>query len=390
MQDHLKIQFFTDTFLPSVDGVVSSMLNFKQELEKRGHEVFIIASGDSRTKAAVKKNDRTIILPSIKFKKYPQYNLAWMPLIASIKFGFSKFDITHLHTPFTVGMYGLLYAKLNKTPTVGSFHTLFTRSEVIKQYTTSNKVVQRFLIKSSWPYAKFFYGKCNGVIAPSTSIKNLLNRHSIGNSYVVPNSVDTKKFNPNVNGEKIRRKYLKSERERLVLYVGRISVEKNIEVMLKAAKILKKKQIYRFLIAGTGPMLDYYKNMAAKYGLADIVHFSGFVDERELPRYYAAADVFCMPSTFETQGIVSLEAMASGVPVVGADYLALREMIINGKNGEKFAPRNGDDCAHKIEKVINNLGYYKKMVDTAKMYSVEKSTDKLLEVYKALLDKNGN
>ena len=154
--------------------------------------------------------------------------------------------------------------------------------------------------------------------------------------------------------------------------------------MIKAAKRLSKKKI-KFLIAGTGPAHERYREMVAHSSLSNVVSFAGFVNDADLPKYYAASDLFCMPSTFETQGIVSLEAMASGKPVVGADYLALKDIIVDGKNGEKFKPGSSVDCAGKIEKVINNIGAYRGMFETAKKYSVERCTDRLLETYEKVL-----
>ena len=106
--------------------------------------------------------------------------------------------------------------------------------------------------------------------------------------------------------------------------------------------------------------------MVKRYHLNEKFNFTGFIGNSMLPEYYAAADAFCIPSKFETQGIAPIEAMACGKPVIGADYLALKELIINGKNGEKFSPDDHRNCARKIRKVINNTESYKAMSDTAK------------------------
>jgi 1,2-diacylglycerol 3-alpha-glucosyltransferase len=169
--------------------------------------------------------------------------------------------------------------------------------------------------------------------------------------------------------------------------MGRVSKEKNIGTMIRAAKVLSQKKMnVKFLIAGTGPAMDYYIKLVHRNKLEKIVKFAGFINDKELPKYYAAADLLCMPSTFETQGIVSLEAMATGKPVVGADYLALSELIKDGKNGEKFKPMDYRDCAMKIEKVINNLPHYKECTKTAREYSIAKVTDRLLKTYSAAID----
>ncbi|MGD0728698.1 MAG: glycosyltransferase [Candidatus Micrarchaeaceae archaeon] len=384
MTESLNIAFYTDTFLPAVDGVVISILNAKKELEKRGHHVYIFASGTEKTKEMVKNDKSIVVVPGIKFKKYPQYSLALFPMASTLKLRNVKMDINHAHTPFMLGIHSLMLSRIDRKPIVGSFHTLFTDSSVIKEYVSDSEFLRKTLISYSWKYAELFYNRCDSVIAPSTAIQQMLVKKSIRNVSVIPNGVDTKKFNPKINGDRIRKKLVKNDKEKLVMYVGRLSREKNIDTLIKAAQILKKENI-RFALVGSGPAHSYYEKMVHKMHLNDRVKFVGFIDNMELPKYYAACDAFCIPSTFETQGVVSLEAMASGKPVIGADYLALKELIKNGKNGEKFKPRNSKDCADKIKKVIYNIDSYKEMADTAKTYSIERTTTDLLDLYKGLI-----
>ncbi len=389
MRNKFRIYFYTDTFLPAVDGVVTSMLNFKGELERRGHDVYIVTPGNRETKELAVMHDHIIMVPSVKFRRYPQYRLTLAPFLAAMKADLNDADIMHLQTPFFMGMYGLMLSKMYKTPVLGSFHTLFTDRNVIREYASSSRLTHRILTKYAWPYARFFYNKCDAVIAPSMSVEELLVKHQIPNVSVVPNGVDTARFNRRVNGRRIRQRFVGKNDERMVLYVGRLSAEKNVETLINAARLLKGRPI-RFVIAGTGPSQRKYEAMVARYDLKDRVSFAGFVPEKELPQYYAAADLFCMPSTFETQGIVALEAMACNRPVVGADYMALKSVIVDGKNGEKFAPKDSRSCARKIEKVINNIGSYRGMTDTAEAYSVRRTTERLLQVYGATLDNRVN
>ena len=383
MDSKLNIAFYTDTFLPAVDGVVTSILNSKKELERKGNTVYVFAVGDERTKRMSRGYGNVIVTRGVRLRKYPQYNLALFPFTASLKLP-RDIDVIHAHTPFLMGTMALLLSRLNRVPLVGSFHTLFVNKEVIKEYTIQNKRMQKFLIRHAWSYARFFYGRCNAVIAPSRAIKKMLEKHGIKNVYVVPNGIDLDRFNyKKVSGAALRMKLLKNKKDRLVLYVGRMSKEKNIEVLLKAARRLSNEKV-EFVLGGSGPALDHYKSLARELGVDDKVSFVGFIPDRKLPEYYAASDLLCLPSTFETQGIVALESMAMNRPVVGANYLALKEIIINGKNGEKFSPHNDASCARKIEKVINHLDAYRGMRRTAEEYSDTLSTEKLLNVYKSI------
>jgi 1,2-diacylglycerol 3-alpha-glucosyltransferase len=385
MSESLKIAFYTDSFLPAVDGVVISILNFRKELQRRGHEVHIFAGGTSASKEATKGYKNVHIIRGIKFKKYPQYSLALFPFYTSFTAMNGHFDLNHAHTPFMVGTQALLRSKLNKTPMVGTFHTMFMDAQTIKEYTFDNKTMQNFLIKYSWHYARMFYNNCNEVIAPSRSIQELLADNGIGGADIVPNSVDLERFNTKVDGSAIRSKLGFKDKDKVILYAGRVSKEKRLETMIRAAGLIKEDNV-KFLIVGTGPAYDHYRSMVRKQGLGHRFTFTGFIENKKLPEYYASADALCIPSKFETQGMVAIEAMACGKPVIGADFLALKELIMPGKNGEKFKPSDQYDCARKIRKVINNTSSYKDMSSTAKLYSLENTTDRLLDAYKRILD----
>ncbi len=385
MSETLKIAFYTDSFLPAIDGVVISILNFRKELEKRGHEVYIYASGTERTKQMIKGDKRIIITRGVRFNKYPQYNMALFPLSSKLKTMNLKMDINHAHTPFMMGVHALMLSKFEGTPIVGHYHTLFNDKSVIKDYILDSKLLERTLIRYSWRYARLFYNSCDKVAAPSNAIKGILDKRGIRNVDVIPAGIDLKRFNNEPTGADVRKRLVGNRKDKLVMYVGRLSKEKRIDTLIKAASILKDDNV-RFAIVGTGPAQDYYQHMVSRMHLNDRITFTGFVQNSNLPEYYAACDVFCIPSTFETQGVVSLEAMASNKPVVGADYLALKELIKNGRNGEKFLPADGKDCARKLRKVLYNIDSYKEMRSTAERYSLERTTDSLIDLYRRVLN----
>ncbi len=384
MSESLKIAFYTDTYLPAVDGVVTSIINSKKELERRGHHVSIFTTSSSISKPFTEIERNVYAVHGVKFKKYPQYRMALFPFLAAAKLTKINPDVMHAHTPFMMGISGLSMAKINRIPIAATFHTFFANRSVLEDYGLSSNLGQRVINRYSWPYARFFFNRCDRVIAPSETAKNVLKRHRINNISVVPNSVDTRVFNPEVNGDRVKRMMTRNRKDRIVLHVGRMSREKRVDVIIKAAARLKGKGI-KFVFAGSGPALHRYQQMAFRYGLRDSVRFLGFVPEEQLPKYYAAADLFCTASTFETQGVVLLEALATGKPVVGADFLAIKEIIRNGRNGEKFKAGDSAACARKIEKVLNNLDSYKETVSTADLYSVPKTTDILLNVYRQII-----
>jgi glycosyltransferase involved in cell wall biosynthesis len=191
-----------------------------------------------------------------------------------------KFDINHAHTPFMMGTQGLIRSKISKTPLVGTFHTMFMDPSAIKEYTPDNKTLQRFIIRYSWNYARLFYNSCNEVIAPSSVIKSLLTKNGIQNSDIVPNSVDLERFNSKVDGSSVRAKLGFRDKDRIVLYAGRVSREKRLETMIQAARRLVKEERVKFLVVGSGPAYNHYKAMVRKQGLGHKFTFTGFVAEQ--------------------------------------------------------------------------------------------------------------
>jgi 1,2-diacylglycerol 3-alpha-glucosyltransferase len=386
---HLNIAFYSDSYLPARDGVVTSMLGFRRELERRGHKVYIFASAKLSDKKKYSAED-VFLHAGMRFKPYPQYSVALFPYYSSMPTQLKKLgiDIVHSHTPFMMGFTGLMAAKFGRYPLAGHFHTLLN-SKSLDAYYPKNRVLKKFYSTYLWKYIKFFYRSCDVTIAPSGAIAEFLARHQISNVRVVSNGVNLRRFNPRVSGGTIREALGIGEREKVVLYLGRVSREKRVDVMLRAAEILlKKRGDVKFVVGGTGPALDDCRRLARSLGIWERVRFVGFVDDDKLPQYYAASDVLCLPSTFETQGIVPLEAMAVGRPVVGSDYMALKDLIVNGKNGEKFRPLDSASCARKIERVLNNRDAYRRhTVETARRYSIERMTDELLKTYEFMLSK---
>ena len=384
--ESLNIAFYTDAYLPGVDGVVTSILTFKEELERRGHNVYIFASADSKNKKKYESSN-VLLYQGMKFRPYPQYNVALFPYNSVVKLYELKVDLVHSQTPMVMGFAGMMGAKILGRPLVSSFHTLVTNKPIIDTYYPKNKYLKQLAASSMMRYTKFFYNRCDRVIAPSHTIEAVLKRYGISKVDMVPNCIDLSRLNQKVDGSGVRESLGIKPMEKMILYIGRLSKEKKIEVLLNAVKLLTKKdKDIKLILGGTGPAEQHYKDLAKRFGITGNTKFMGFVSPKILPSVYAAADVFCIPSTFETQGIVILEAMALGKPVVGADYMAIKELIRNGRNGEKFSPGDYTECAKKIEKVLNNTAHYKHdAVNTAAEFSKEKVTGKLLDVYNSVL-----
>ncbi|MEM3437085.1 MAG: glycosyltransferase [Nitrososphaerales archaeon] len=379
----MKIAFFSDTYLPNRDGVVTSILTLRKALEERGHEVFIFCSGSRQVKER-NLDDHVFYYTSIPFKPYPNYKIAIFPFFSKRKIEKLGIQLVHSHGIATTGWVAIWTAISLNLPILTTFHTLIPEAV---HYVAKSNIVRGLIKKIAWDYVRFYLKRSDVVIVPSNAIKDVLIKHGLKREiYVIPTGIDVNKFNPNVNGGLIR-KLLGVKDEYLVLYLGRLVKEKNLDVLIKAApKVLKKLSNCKFILAGVGPAKEYYENMIIKNNVRNSFILQGYIEEEKIASYYAASDVFVFPSKFETQGLTALEAMACGKPVVGADYLAIKEIVKNGYNGYLFNPDDPDDCAEKIIKTINEKSLMSKNArKTALEYSVDKCINKLLAVYEKMI-----
>lgn len=365
----MKIGFFTETYYPQTNGVVTSIDATGQELIKRGHEVHIFAPKTDRHEHL---GMHVHSVPAIGFKPYPDYKIA-LPL----KLKVPKLDLVHTHGPFSMGNYGIWVSLKQGIPRVSTYHTLL--SEYVEYV---SKYGQRFTSRIAKSYCEKHYNRYHGVITPSSSIKKLLPKKIQIKTTVIPNGIDTEFLKPVPNAKQ----KLKLEYEKIYLYFGRVSYEKDIDVIIKAGKdFIKENEV--LLIAGKGPALNDLKNLTTQLKMNKKIKFLGYVPENLKPTYYSAADLFITASTSETQGMVVTEAQACGTPVVAADSFALPEMINEGKDGYLFTP----DDSKSLARVINYHSFPKSMGKNARenslKFSLEKSGDKMEKLYKGLVNR---
>lgn len=407
----MRIAFFTDTYLPNIDGVVISITNTKHELEKMGHKVFVFAPSPSikieNGKNKKNKEKDTFLYPAIPFIPYPQYKLAFFTYGIREILKRKKIDIIHSHGMGPMGMAALYCAKRTKKPIVGTLHTNIQEAT---HYITKIKKAQKFLKNVAWQYLRLYYNECDAVIVPSEYMKKECERHGIKNVCVIPNGIYLERFLGRKGREKegkrreIREKEEKREKEEnaklkwknniVVLYVGRLVREKNLDVVIKAAKLLEREgkikvgnKYIHFVIVGGGPAEEYYKSLTTKYKVGHLFTFVGRVEHEEVVKYYRNADVFVFPSKFETQGLSGIEAMACGLPVAGARFLAIPDIVKDGFNGYLFSPNSAKDCMRALLLTIKNKKRLRKnAIKTAKKYSVEKCTQQHLSLYNSLIN----
>lgn len=378
----MKIAFFTETYLPNRDGVVSSILTTRAALEKEGHEVYVFCAGSKQAKKE-NKDARAFYHISTAFSPYPDYKLALFPFFSERKVKQLGIDVIHTHGMATMGLAAARTARTLHLPIVGTLHTLIPEAV---HYIAHRKTTMALSKRIAWGYLRWYFNLCDRVLAPSSVIKEVMEEHKIKNVSVLPSGINTQRFSTSVDGSGIRKKF-GLEQNKIVLYLGRLVKEKNLDLLVRSALIIMEEiPDCRFIIAGTGPAEEYYKKLVKSAGLEGSFIFTSFLKDEDVPEYYAACDIFVFPSKFETQGLVALEAMGCGKPVAGARFLAIKELVRDGYNGYLFDPDGPDDCAEKVIRTMrerNKLSVNARK--TAEEYSAENCARKLLKIYEELV-----
>ena len=347
--------------------MVTSLLNAGEELTKRGHEVFIFCP-----KSNIKEFKGVTVhsYPAVKFKPYPEFMIA----VPQGRDKVPRLDVVHTHSPFTMGFFGWRVAKFQGIPKVSTFHTLL--SEYVGYVSKLGKTILRPI---TWEFCRTFYNKHERLIAPSKTLKKTLRDHEIRKPIeVIPNGIDVNFFRP-FDKNKARKK-LRLKGEKIFLSLGRLGHEKNVDITIQAFKNVDA----RLVIAGRGPAEKKLKKLTTKLGLKNKVIFRGFIPEKLKPLYYSAADALIVASEVETQGLVLVEAMACGTPVIGARSGPIPEIIRDGKNGYLFKSKDIGELAEKIMAFETSQRMKKNALKTSKNYSIEKCVTKLEEFYREL------
>jgi 1,2-diacylglycerol 3-alpha-glucosyltransferase len=382
MKKKLKIGFFSDTYAPQVNGVVTSIENFCQELEREGHEVFIFCP-----KVNKEKSSRKIIrFPSIEFIFQPEYKIS-LPLTLNLekKIELAALDIIHVHTPFGLGLLGQYYAHKKNKPLISTYHTLYP--EYVKTYFLKGKIITpKIAAKLSAIFSNF----CDLNIAPSLKIKKFLLNYGVTKPIeVLPTGIDIKEFQSNIKNDNFGGRYKIKEGDKKLIYVGRLGKEKNVEFLIEVLAILKQQiNSVKLLLVGDGPDKKRLEYLAKQLGLENDIIFTGYLSKAEVIKAYRVADVFVFASRTDTQGMVVLEAAASGLPIVAVKDDALKEVLSGGENGF-YTERDSKEFAAKINLLLNDKEVYKKMsaasIKKAEGLSIQNQTRKLLDLYYKLL-----
>lgn len=366
---------FADSFRPTVDGSVVAMETACDGLERRGHQVVVLAP---KVKPLPKTSRQVHYLPSAEFRQYPGYRVVFSPSDMLEFLRKEKVDIIHSHGLAAMAILSLTASRVLKVPSLLTFHTM--ANEAMKHYSPI-RLRDEITGVLVWTYLRNLLKRPEVVIAPTTPVKVELEANGVRmkECAVVPTGIDCSRFSPDKYDKNYMAKFGLSGKQ-VLLHVGRLSREKRLDVILNAVAGLKEKEPdLSLLVVGKGPSEEDYKAMAKKLGVADRVVFAGFLPSEELPVAYASAEALVIASAFETQGLVVLESLASGTPVVGARYRAIPEFVQEGKNGCLF---NHENCEEAIQRCLSRRDSMTlDAVSSARMYSVDACAAKLEKAY---------
>ncbi|MGB5133965.1 MAG: glycosyltransferase family 1 protein [Prochlorococcaceae cyanobacterium] len=335
----MKIAFFTETFLPKVDGIVTRLTKTVQHLVAAGDEVLIFCPEGA---PASYMGARVVGVPALPLPLYPELKLA-LPRPA-VSEALEEFDpeLVHVVNPAVLGLGGIWLAKTKGYPLVASYHTHLPK--YLEHYGMG------MLEPLLWELLKAAHNQARLNLCTSTAMVQELSEKGIQHTDLWQRGVDTDLFRPELRSNAMRQRLLggHSDTGKLLLYIGRLSAEKQIE---RIRPVLEAIPDARLALVGDGP---HRQQLEAHFsGLP--ATFVGYLAGEELAAAYASGDAFVFPSSTETLGLVLLEAMAAGCPVVGANRGGIPDIVTDGVNGCLYEPDGPDGGAASLTAAVQRL-----------------------------------
>ena len=346
----MRILMISDVYFPRVNGVSTAIMILRRELQRKGHEITLIAPDYG----VITPDEENIIrIPARRVWLDPEDRMMrpgkidlWLAHLQA-----SSFDLVHIHTPFVAHYAGLKLARMLGVPSVETYHTFF--EEYLFHYVPLlPKFLMRYLARA---FSRSQCAALDGLVVPSQPMLDALLRYGVETrAEVIPTGIELADFSGG-DGHRFRAQHAIERTRPLLLFVGRIAHEKNIGFLLDALAHIKQTHPDVLLVlAGEGPASAALRRQAARLRLEAHIRFVGYLERsRELLDCYRAADVFVFSSRTETQGLVLLEAMALGVPVVGLAIMGTAEVLRHGR-GAHIAQDDVRDFAGKVSALLGD------------------------------------
>ena len=366
----MKIAMFTNNYKPYIGGVPISVEHLAEALRARGHEVYVFApTYKEQTEEAY-----VIRYPSfpVSIAKAPVPNV--MTLLFEKKVKELGIELIHVHHPAIVGNVALYLKRKYQIPVVYTYHTRYEQYlyyvKPLERMERRTRVIERYL--------DYFCRKCDLLLAPTPGMKEFLQKkHADVPIHVLPTGIPKDCFTPDPQKVRALRDTYQGGADYLFVTVSRLAREKNLLFQLEGLALFKEllkghERTFRHMVIGEGPQKEELQKEAARLGLSSNLIFVGMVPNSQMKHYQAAADAFLFTSKSETQGIVILEAMAAGNPVVALDASGVRDVVADGVNGY-LCGEEAAQWAQGVGRLVADRSQYHRMsraaVETACRYA---------------------
>lgn len=364
----MKILITTDWYSPVINGVVTSVLNLKRELEERGHEVRVLTLAidghhrkdkniyymQSFTIGKVYPNARAAV--SVK-NTYVKELIEWKP------------DIIHSQCEFMTFSYAVRIGKKCVCPIVHTYHTVY---EEYTHYFSPSKTMGQKMV-AVW--SRRLLSKVDTVVAPTEKVSKILDNYKIAAPVqVIPTGVDLRKYAHVLSGKKkaeMKKQLGIPSSHKVLVSIGRLAKEKNIDELIDYLFQMKQKEI-TLLLVGDGPYRKDLEKKVKELSLGEQVMFTGMISPEEVGDYYQLGDVFISASNSETQGLTYIEALASGTPALCKKDSCLEHVVTNGFNGFQF--ENYSDFLLYLECMLGDETLRRTLCENAKLSAERFST----------------
>ncbi len=373
----MKISFLTHYF-KSPDSRGDYIRRIAWGLKEKGHEVNVLVTGPWFDSQAVRSlaNYKVFPFPKIVSRTPLIHEISLIPYLKEVLSFLSQYDVFCVETHSFMDFFLIFLIKqLYNKPCVFDHHGL--------TFSVYKKGVDKLSLLKYDAMFRFWLSfiQYDHIIVHSKYIRKEIKQRYGVNSDVIPHGVDLTRFNPSISGDDVRKR-LNITDAKVLLYVGRLEAHKGLQWFLKSLSLIRnerKDTKIKAIIVGSGRERKNLETIAKRLNVSDIVIFTGRVSEEELPSYYAASDIFVIPSLYEGFGLPILEAQACGLPVIGSDCTAIAETI--GPGGVVFEPNNEVSLKNEILRLIDDKQIYDKLMEKSlenvKNYSWQHVIDRI-------------
>jgi len=367
---------FTECYRPIQNGVVSSVDSLSDALRDRGHEVICVTPSMPDFEGS---RDGVVHVPSLPLPLPTSYRLT-IPLGTRERIARELGDVSivHTHSPFVTGWMGARYARRSKSPLVFTYHT---QLDEYAHYVPFDAKMTR---RAAERLTRNFANNADAVIVPTQAMERRLRSIGVDRRVaVVPTCIDVNRFAGGVRRPDLRERYGVGSDGEMILCVGRLAREKNLDLTLQTFAALDAPRA-RLVMVGDGPEREHLEHLAAKLGISGRTHFTGELPRSMLPDAYASADLFLFTSSTETQGLVLVEALAAGLPIVAVDAPQTRDVL--GQDG-RLAPADPRALSAAVAAVLPEATAGRDARRAAaRRYDRPAAGASVLELYRELLD----